>query len=165
MLKKNRLKITMLTLFVCFLASCASTGKPEKIKNDPSVDKVIFESEDSEGFKLTTSITEWPSLQFGSVDLEGYKYLNIELYSPNCVDGYISIDSWGEEKMVAQFIGPVPAEPILFQALINDNTLSFICIASGLFDGDIRVEGVDCYIKKVWATNTKAEFNGNDYAN
>ena len=136
---RNSIRIVFFLLIVCCLTACYSNKRHAS--------------------------GQMPAMDYTDTQIDSHKYLNIELYSPNCVDGYISIDSWGEEKMVAQFIGPVPAEPILFQALMNDNTLSFICIASGLFDGDIRVEGVDCYIKKVWATNTKAEFNGNDYAN
>lgn len=147
------------------------TPTNEKIRNDPNVDKVIFESRGEEDFKLTTGLEEWSDMTFDFIDLEGYKYLNMEIYSPNCTDAFINVDCWGNDKIIAQFIGHVPTEPILFQAPlysnrgVYDNTLEFICLCSSLFDGDVRVADVDIYIKKIWATNTKATVNGNDGAN
>ena len=140
----------------------------EKLQNNLLVDKVLFKTTTSQGYKITTDIEEWPGIHFGNVDLEGYKYLNIELYSPNCIDGYVQIDSWGDEKIVADFIGPVPETPVVLQARLNsnkgtlDNTLNFICFSSSVFEGDKRVGGVDLYIKKIWATNTIQDPNGND---
>ena len=146
------------------------TPTNEKIRNDPTVDKVIFESRGEEDFKLTTGLEEWSDMTFDFIDLEGYKYLNMEIYSPNNTDGYINVDCWGNDKIIAQFIGHVPTEPIIFQAPMKsnkgvyDNTLEFICLCSNLFAGDVRVADVDIYIKKIWATNKKELVNGNDNA-
>ena len=140
----------------------------EKLQNDPAVDRIVYKSNSSQGYKITTDVEEWPGINFGDIDINGYKYLNIELYSPNCKDGYVQIDSWGGDKLIADFIGPVPKEPVVFQARLSsnkgvlDNTLGFICLASSIFDGDKRVGGVDFYIKKVWATNKIQTPNAND---
>ena len=144
------------------------TPTNEKLRNDPNVDKVLFESKGPEDYKLTTEMEEWVGMDFDNADLESYKYLNIELYSPNCIDGYVSIDCWGDEQMVAQYWGSLSEEPVVFQSLfgvykgVYTNTLDFMCMASSVFDGDQRVAGVDVYIKKIWATNKKAQVNGND---
>ena len=59
-----------------YVKSITATNK--KIENDLKKDKVVYTSPEAEGHKITTT-DGWRTLATGRQDLEGYKYLNIEL--------------------------------------------------------------------------------------
>ena len=154
-----------------YIKSIVATNK--KLQNDASKDLIIYEAGPNAKNKFTTA-KDWQGINVGNHDLEGYKYLNIELYSPNSGDHDIKLDAWGSER-AAEFDVKLSSKPIVVQSLFGVNhgtwgdevngvwvtkpntSNSFDNIAYGAHDGDNwdLIEGIDIYIKRIWATNTE----------
>ena len=150
-----------------------------KIGGDTSIDKVLYES-DSNGFKITTKNEEndkSAGFVFGPNNLQGYKYINVELYSPYNGDCHIYGNAWSFNNQVLEFDEQLYKEPFIIQSSFGSNRRSFVewdedqqknvikSIVSNYFGSlhfnvkdvftDQQIPNVDIYIKKIWATNTK----------
>lgn len=147
----------------------------KKLEEPKQKEKVVFEAPDSKGYKLTTG-KEWWSLNFGEWDLEGYKYLNIELYSPNIGNNKVEFHGWGGGERVAPFEAvTLTNETQIIQRIFGTNVeywedwvdgqnvqkkatsnkLSSLAFSVHNPDTWDFVEGVDLYIKRIWGTNTQ----------
>lgn len=147
----------------------------KKLEEPKPKEKVVFEAPDSKGYKLTTS-KDWQSLNFGEWDLKGYKYLNIELYSPNIGNNKVEFHGWGGGERVAPFEAvPLTNEVQVIQRIFGTNVeywedwidgknvqrpatsdmLGSLAFSVHNPDNWEFVEGVDLYIKRIWGTNTQ----------
>ena len=70
--------------------------------------------------KFTTK-DDWYGFNIGNADLDGYKYLNIELYSPTASANTITLDCWGNEEKVANFNTLLTGEPLIIQSPFGTN--------------------------------------------
>ena len=144
-----------------------------KLENDTSKDRYIVLSPTDEGYKVTTE-NNWKSFTTGFRTLDGWKYINIELYSPNSENYDIKIDGWDSER-VAVFHSKLTSQPKILQVpfginrghwedeingVWNDNIpstnndISGFAIGAHLGDNWDLKEGIDIYIKRIWVTNT-----------
>ena len=145
-----------------------------KLENDTTKDRVVYISPTDEGYKVTTE-SNWKNLSTGYQKLDGWKYINIELYSPNSEDYDIKIDGWDSER-VSVFHSKLSSQPVILQApfginrghwegevdgVWNDNIpstnndLSGFAIGAHLGDNWDLQSGIDVYIKRIWVTNTE----------
>ena len=142
-----------------------------KLTNDTTKDKEIFKSTSSTGFKFITK-DDWYGFNIGNADLDGYKYLNIELYSPTASANTITLDCWGNEENVANFNTLLTGEPLIIQSPFGTNydrwyknnqkqtitatSLNTLMIGAHYPDWVLKKD-VEIYIKRIWATNAKLE--------
>lgn len=158
-----------ITVFAISFISCQQQNPQTKVKED----LVIWESEDD--WKLTTK-DNWEGIDITNIDLDGYKYLNIEVYSPNAGTNSVTIDAWGENENVATFNSILTSEPLILQSVfgVNNGTyyrdgVEYQCTSNILgrlnygahyYNENqewVLKEGIDIYIKRIWATNEKYE--------
>ncbi len=146
-----------------------------KLENDITNDKIVYKSSEAGGYKFSSK-EDWAGFCiFGNnpkgYDLTGYKYLNIELYSPNSVANSVTIDCWGDDERVASFNSILTSEPLILQSTFGknyneanaSNILGFINYGAHYYEqkGENQgfdwplVKDVDIYIKRIWATNTE----------
>ena len=151
-----------------------------KIGGDTSTDKILYESDStSQGFKITTKKDEGCRFAFGPNNLQGYKYINVELDSPYEGDCHIYGNAWSFTNQVLEFDEQLHTEPFVIQSAFGTNRGTFIQwdeeqqknivkpVVSNYFGSlfletrDIftnqPIENVEIYIKKIWATNTKIQ--------
>lgn len=156
-----------------YIKSITATNK--KIANDPTKDMVIFESNESTGYKLTTKDDGWQDLPIGKWNLEGYKYLNIELYNPNNDYYQIEVDAWGNnEKLIDDPNKFMPKGAFVTQHPISEywdewydgykvtkkvtgNTISNFPMCIHNLINNTNMGGIDFYVKRIVATNKKIE--------
>lgn len=144
-------------------------------------ERVVFEApSSSEGYKITTK-KEWVSFYLGYSNLKGFKYLNIELYSPNNNNYAIEIDGWGgsprEDVADFEYVN-LNENPRIIQVGFgtsreywnawvadkndfeqrptNSDDLNHFAIGARDSNGQL-VEGIDIYIKRIWATNAELQ--------
>ena len=162
----------------------------QKLTNDTSRDKIVFKATEAEGHKFTTQEYDdlWNTniIYLGnSFNLEGYKYLNLEVSSPNCNNYSVNIESWtdltrtgyeGERKLEFSRIltnkmqvYQIPfgvfkeywfdwRESKDYKKPITDNKISYIYISTLDTEKDWSWHaGVDVYVKSITATNTLLE--------
>ena len=167
------------------------TATNTKLTNDTSKDRVIFNATESGGHKFTTvdeNAFSWETnfLYFGTnLDLEGYKYLNLEVCSPNCGNYAVNIESWNtsyktdcERARKLEFSRILTNEMTVYQIPfgvfkeywydwtvnedykkpIKDNILTYLYVSTLDTEKDWQWHGgVDVYIKSITATNTLLE--------
>lgn len=161
----------------------------KKITNDPSKDKVIFKSIEEDGHKFTTQTEEedWKSnfIYFGDLDLDGYKYINLEISSPNNENYSVNVESWNnsfktdvESARKLEFSRILTDEMKVYQApfgvfkkywfdwresenykkTITDNVITYLYISTQDTENDWSwAPGVDVYVKSITATNNKID--------
>lgn len=167
------------------------TATNTKLTNDTSKDRVIFNATESGGHKFTTVNEDdesWETnfLYFGTnLDLEGYKYLNLEVCSPNCGNYSVNIESWNtsyktdcERARKLEFSRILTSEMTVYQIpfgvfkeywfdwtvsenykkTIKDNILTYLYVSTQDTEKDWQWHGgIDVYIKSITATNTLLE--------
>ena len=127
----------------------------EKLVNDTSKDKIIFSSAKDEGYKITTKEGEHVWFQLFDKDVEGYKYLNVELYSPNSGNHKVVFDNWVDDNRVSMN-DYISEQPKIIQEKLQYNQLGGLAAYARGFDiNDWAIPDVDIYIKRIWATNTE----------
>ena len=162
----------------------------QKLTNDTSKDKIVFKAIEPEGHKFTTveQDNNWDSniIYLGNnFNLEEYKYLNLEVSSPNCNNYSVNIESWTEvtrtdiessrkiefsriltnEMQVYQIPFGVFKEYWFdwreaenYKKPITDNIISYIYFSTQDTENDWQWHaGVDVYVKSITATNTLLE--------
>ena len=149
------------------------TATNKKIEKDPEKDFTIFSAVENEGHKITTvkeesagngNIIFFDVDEIGETDLEKYKYLNFELYSPNInnqkliVEGLSLTYRTGEEnEEIIHMSSYIPNKSKIFQVpfktSVHDKVLSYLWFY--VYDSDSNwIEGIDIYVKRIWATNS-----------
>ena len=118
--------------------------------------------------------------EIGEMDLTDYKYLNFELYSPNIGSQTLTIEGWSEtyrtdeqNELIADLHSMITNEPKVYQVPFNetwydweakenkpvsDKYLSHLWFyVEGDEEDSGWIEGIDIYVKRIWATNTKID--------
>ncbi|MCR4952534.1 MAG: InlB B-repeat-containing protein [Treponema sp.] len=142
-------------------------------------DLFVYVSEYNEGTAFYTDGFKTNIHFNGGVDLTGFKYLNIEAYSPDCRENRIRFDCWTgtdpNERGGRFSIQYMPETSDIYQSVwgtsnkvwldwddVNkkdiekpstSNILNNICV----FTNDTDQDDIEAtvYIKKIWATNTE----------
>ena len=136
----------------------------------------VFVAAEENGYKMTTE-TEWLDFSVGARDLTGYKYLNMELYSPNSGNHDIKIDGWSTER-VSVIDTKLTSTSIVVQVPFGvnrgtwegeidgvwqneipstTNVLLFFALGAHLGDNWDLKDGIDIYIKLIWVTNAELQ--------
>lgn len=157
---KNLIKITVLSLFVCLLVSCAS-------KDKGGHDSDVKAPKDIE--YITNEELMAPSLTFPKhYKLNGCKYVNLELSSPNSGNYLISIGG-----VATPDSGPIPLFDFkstltedykIYQVPVFDQPVSYIDllkIAAFEKDSSEPVTGIIINIKNITPTNEKLKNDPN----
>ena len=143
-----------------------------RLENNITEDKIVYKSPDADGYKFCSE-DDWKGFAIygnnsNGYDLTGYKYLNIELYSPNSGANSVTIDCWGDNERVATFNSILTSESLILQSAFGknynetnaSNILGFINLGAHYYGTNgnsdwVLTKGVDIYIKRIWATNTE----------
>ena len=131
-----------------------------QIKSDMSKDLDLYISPTDEGVHVVTKQNDSIWMPMNGIYLQDYKYINVELYSPDAENKIAAFDGWNGDVTVFDLEGFLDGSsktnPKVIQAKINDNTLGGLCVYVRENGSDNWAEeGIDVYIKRIYATNKK----------
>lgn len=161
--KKNLIKIAAASLFVCIVAGCASTGKREEAAHLEGHSSDIETPEDI--VFITNDNTHDPSITFKkNYELNGCKYLNLELSSPNSgkltvrIEGIAVPDKGGAGIPLVDLKTTLSDEFKIYQAQVFDKPVSYIDILkihAYSDDSSKPVSDIIINIKSITPTNDR----------
>ena len=145
-----------------------------------SKDRNIFIASEEDGYKITSK-TDYVNFSVGTRNLNSYKYLNMELYSPNSENYDIKIDGWGSERVSVidtKLTTTSASSTKIVQSKFGVNRGTWENFINGVWQNEIPStsndlssfafgvhagddwnlkEGIDIYIKRIWVTNAELQ--------